>query len=1484
MKLMKRATALLLCFLMLTNGPINAFATEGVSDNDVVVTEVCEECGGSDAHTDTCSLNPINLLNNDTPVVCTVCGAENCETTHVYCDTCEKYDCGLTHTTCDKCGTVDCQSTHEAWRDTCKKDSCGVDHTTPADNNGETVGGNDVGCNECKQLEGHLDTCSQYKAPVTKCEHCGIELTEGAVHLDTCLTLCTCEPVEGVHQEGCKLYVEPVEEIAEDNGLQVGDKIWIKSGSMVYKNMDDNQGHKLILNYNVTIESIEYNEEGEAIWYRFSPAVMWLGKYEYVHVENTSEEEPDKVTHDGSVTVTTEDGNSMQVDGIPENAALQVSAAKISDMENISDFILQQTGSSGAVEELFAYDITIVDENGEEWQPGDEPVTVTLTIPDLTLGFYQQLQVAHMHDGEIKTVENVEMDLEKETISFTTDGFSTFVGSFVDFSSDVKNSIMLTPGTAEPLVDILEAIAPETYLKYTVPDDVESVTVSSGTTGITATKSSVTAAEDFEYDEATLTVKMKKVDGIDATTYTIRVLRGDPIFGLKGAHDNWNSDGHAEEAITISGENLGTYDVFDKVVYSNDAENCNYAKDGNDAAFGGNYRVYLRPGMAFTFSDRIFLKNPSTNEVMEGWSLDDYKDSKYDFGGWKWIYNSSTYKNYLIAQKVDKYTVCRIQIRDADAASTAVRYIELHIIPDNTPELLRDWLADPENQEAGEGYSIKEVPATLFDYDGYEWNKYYSGKYSDQKFFAFTSEDGGKAADSSLYGYQDVADQANTGSGNANQGLVMPKLVNGLPVMAQANKVDLFSTDEINGTDGQPKAKEVYENVGFEFIYDSDGYYTYNSELNHAQFNNGTNKIELYTQSLSPSDSNTIGQNWADQNPKAGFYPFANINEAFHSIDATGKSVEEKLALLKQGVDRDNRLNGDLAKDFVTTRTAGSTVAMYFGVHLHSDFYLPEGKMLNGKEMKYEFTGDDDLWVFIDGQLVLDVGGGHTPISGSFNLTTGDVWVEKFYQLNATAGGYYTEQKGFTGGDTYRIMLKDENGKEYDFLNTLADDQMHTIDIFYLERFSGESNCRMRFNLPLVPSDAVNVSKNLVNQDGEELSVTPDVDYTFMLYTAEGDASGNDDEVNATNFSVKANAPYTVMGTGAPTDTQYTDSNGKFTLKAGWTATFPGIDRFTEVKVVELEQNDGYKYAGHTISVNGGTATDYTPGKDSETKVMQLNQSIRFDFVNKMQTQPLTIEKQVVNGANGLINPEQKFQFTLDFTKAILETGTGAIAASDKSNTAVALTDGGIFELGHAESVTIPRVPVNMTFTLMETNPDTNNSFDAPIFAAETCTSTEEPVPNAYAFGMAYPWKINNGATNKIVVTNQQRFNLTITKDGISEIDHDSDEQQSTIYTIVGKIGNTVLVEMDVAICGNDSVIICKLPVGSYTVEENTDWSWRYDPDGGATGNVKICNDANASVIYKNDRTKQCWLSGDCYVENWWGENNGNVIRKDKDE
>ena len=750
-----------------------------------------------------------------------------------------------------------------------------------------------------------------------------------------------------------------------------------------------------------------------------------------------------------------------------------------------------------------------------------------------------------------------------------------------------------------------------------------------------------------------------------------------------------------------------------------------------------------------------------------------------------------------------------------------------------------------------EGYSIKSLPITLYDYDGYKFNSYYEslGGY----YFAFHGTSQGVNAKSGLtnFGWNAPPTETsnkgvNSGGDTALMGIVKPELVNGLPVMSQSHNVDLFSTNPVSG-------KTVYEDVNFQFIYnESTGYYTYNSSLNHAQYNAENRTVELYKQSLAPSDT-AIGDIENKKQGDAGFYPFADINNSYTNPNYTQISQQEWASKLSSGFTL-MQSQYSTSIDHTETVDPKSTVNMHFGLQLACDFYLPADKKLNGQDMIFNFTGDDDLWVFIDDKLVLDIGGGHTQISGSFNLTTGALYINRYTQLDAAHGGYYQTYK-WDNGEALRETSS--------YVQGLQGDQMHNIKVFYLERHSGVSNCYLNFNLPVIPSNSVSVSKDLVNHEGEELSVTPDVMYDFVIFTA----PDTDDNGDATNFSAYKNAPYTLTGDGAPAEMQYTDGNGQFELKSGWMARFVDIPRFTNVYIVELTPNDDYIYTQSTVSVNRGTATQYEYGDKTDTEVIQSNLSIEFAFVNYIKTQPLTIEKQVVNGTQGLIEPNKKFDFYLNFTKQIMETGKNAISATDKSGGAVSLTNNGSFQLGHDESVMIPRVPVNMTFTLKEANPDTQNgSFDAPMFTAVNCTTSDTP----NAFDINYTWIVGDIGANSIIVKNQQRFNLTITKTGIEDIDHDSDEQQSTIYTIVGKIGENEIVRMNVVICGNDSVTVCRLPVGSYTVEENTDWAWRYDPVDGSDKDVNIPQNAQASVAYANSRTDGSWLSGDCYAENWF--------------
>lgn len=845
--------------------------------------------------------------------------------------------------------------------------------------------------------------------------------------------------------------------------------------------------------------------------------------------------------------------------------------------------------------------------------------------------------------------------------------------------------------------------------------------------------------------------------------------------------------------------------------------------------------VYASPGMAIRFAGGN--NNWSSTPGNTGTDI------------WYWFWGKSRPSN----STADEYSNFAILKEGTEGKSVKFSFkvnsltvnVTLCSVATYTSQQGTDAQANLLQNNLPDGYSIKSLPITLYDYDGKKFNSYYENL--DGNYFAFHSFSQGVDAKGGLkdFGWASGGPNTgvNTGGDAALMGIVKENLVNGLPVMSQGQNVDLFSTNAVNG-------KTVYENVNFQFIYNErTGYYTYNSSLNHAQYNSEKNTVELYKQSLAPADSVFAP---TEKNDNAGFYPFEDITKSFTNPGYTPISESEWLAKLNSKFEL---TPGQYSSDIVNTKCTdpvNSTVNMHFGLQLACDFYLPQGKQINGQDMIFNFTGDDDLWVFIDDKLVLDIGGGHTQISGNFNLTTGKVYVESYAQLHANGGGSYAVYKrGFNLSVDSTV------------LTGLEEDQMHNIKIFYLERHSGVSNCYMNFNLPVIPSNSVSISKDLVNHEGNKLSVTPDVMYDFVLFTAED----TDDNGDATDFSKYKNAPYTLIGDGVPEGTQYTDENGVFKLKSGWMARFLDIPRFTNVYVVELTPNDGYIYTNSTLSVNRGTEIQYNYGEATEKKVIQSNLSIEFAFVNYIKTQSLIVEKQVENGTQGLINPDMEFVFNINFTKPILETGENEISANDKSGGVVTLTNNGSFQLGHSESVTIPRVPVNMTFALQEANPDVENgSFDAPKFIFENCTTTDTP----NSFDTNYTWTVADSGENKIVVKNQQRFNLTVSKTGISDIDHNSNEQQSTIYTIVGKIGENEIVRMNVVICGNDSVTICGLPVGTYTVEENADWAWRYESVNGYLEDVNIPQNAQASVAYENRRKEDFWNSGDCYVENWF--------------
>ena len=168
---------------------------------------------------------------------------------------------------------------------------------------------------------------------------------------------------------------------------------------------------------------------------------------------------------------------------------------------------------------------------------------------------------------------------------------------------------------------------------------------------------------------------------------------------------------------------------------------------------------------------------------------------------------------------------------------------------------------------------------------------------------------------------------------------------------------------------------------------------------------------------------------------------------------------------------------------FNETATAGwaSTYNYGFGTKLQMDFTLTDdGKVetnveKDGKKektsIKFFFSGDDDVWVFIDGQLVLDVGGAHGKVSGL--LEFGESKKDK-NKNSVTAYVSKVKTGGTSGSDQDGKIVKTVkyNGEDINFCaqDTTLDDldkgKKHTLTMYYMERGMWESNMAVAFNFP----------------------------------------------------------------------------------------------------------------------------------------------------------------------------------------------------------------------------------------------------------------------------------------------------------------------------------------------------------------------------------------------------------------------------------
>lgn len=137
----------------------------------------------------------------------------------------------------------------------------------------------------------------------------------------------------------------------------------------------------------------------------------------------------------------------------------------------------------------------------------------------------------------------------------------------------------------------------------------------------------------------------------------------------------------------------------------------------------------------------------------------------------------------------------------------------------------------------------------------------------------------------------------------------------------------------------------------------------------------------------------------------------------------------------------------------------------------------------NAVPIEFNFSGDDDVWVFIDGKLVLDVGGAHDVVTGKIN----------FSDKTATVNRVKKDTKNYGGADGVNTGVVSSFPKEIADNNEYFTKE-HTLTMFYMERGLWESNLKITFNLP--DENELQVQKNVSVTDKTK-DLFPDIEKWF---------------------------------------------------------------------------------------------------------------------------------------------------------------------------------------------------------------------------------------------------------------------------------------------------------------------------------------------------------------------------------------------------
>lgn len=663
---------------------------------------------------------------------------------------------------------------------------------------------------------------------------------------------------------------------------------------------------------------------------------------------------------------------------------------------------------------------------------------------------------------------------------------------------------------------------------------------------------------------------------------------------------------------------------------------------------------------------------------------------------------------------------------------------------DTAPEPEKD--VKPEKDNSDKLTVVKGADTSkLIEVNLYDYGSNINDKYNaDRKYPGFQQDNGttGSYSSFSLYGFNfgnNITSDLSAGHSNVtNQGGTINTTVNkanypientmlktlkdGYPALIDGTSLDYLWKENTYAT------KKNTASINGLFLYHEDtGAYTFNSRENHAQFNADSNTFTLYKQIIS---SNFM------MYPFGNFLPFNDIVHQSAQASTIDKAYLETIAASAQ--DKNDKGYGsaygtlsaklnnfiglmdsaypsgwtaaDCTNEYFKQATIEKTFTndelsniysidydeatdFYFGMEIKMNFFQPKDGLtgLDGKQpMVFYFTGDDDVWIYIDGVMFLDLSGIHRHVGGEIDFVNGLV---KYYYLDVSTGDVSTTP--------YKTQTFAEILGSTDGLNekgTFENYSSHSFNFYYMERGAGSGVCRMNFNFPLLRQNSISVTKELELDDGD-VKLLGDPDFKFQIFREDGD-----------ELFIGAGREYTILdAAGEEIGTGKTDANGVFAIKANQTAVFDGIDEDEgEYFVRELLDAEYFEQYGK-VTVNGTSETrdynDVTVGTDSfkgvDSPVKDVSDgSTVFRFNNQVvrnKLSALSIQKTMT--AYGDASPDMSFDFEVTLSGKALPVGTEYTVDGQPKT----VEREGIISLKTNETALLQNILAGTEFTVKET-------------------------------------------------------------------------------------------------------------------------------------------------------------------------------------